>query len=47
MPYARVTVVPHAGHDVNTHAPAAFTSALLDFLTELRPPRTASVAVVA
>ena len=47
VPYARVTVVPHAGHDVNTHAPAAFTSALLDFLTELRPPRTASVAVVA
>lgn len=45
MPGARVTVVPHAGHDVNTHAPAAFTSALLDFLTELRPPRTAPVAV--
>jgi pimeloyl-ACP methyl ester carboxylesterase len=35
-PDARLTVVPHAGHDVNTHAPAAFTGALLDFLTELR-----------
>ena len=37
-PTARLTVVPHAGHDVNTHAPAAFTGALLDFLAELRLP---------
>jgi pimeloyl-ACP methyl ester carboxylesterase len=37
-PLARLTVVPHAGHDVNTHAPAAFTGALLDFLGELRRP---------
>ena len=37
-PLARLTVVPRAGHDVNTHAPAAFTGALLDFLTELRQP---------
>ncbi len=35
-PDARLTVVPRAGHDVNSHAPAAFTGALLDFLTELR-----------
>ena len=37
-PNARMTVVPHAGHDVNTHQPAAFTGHLLDFLTELRQP---------
>ena len=37
-PLARLTVVPHAGHDVNTHRPAAFTGALLDFLAELRLP---------
>ncbi len=35
-PYARLTVVPGAGHDVNTHRPAAFTSTLLDALSELR-----------
>lgn len=37
-PFARLTVVPGAGHDVNTHRPAAFTGALLDFLAELRQP---------
>jgi pimeloyl-ACP methyl ester carboxylesterase len=35
-PAARLTVVPGAGHDVNSHRPAAFTGALLDALTELR-----------
>lgn len=35
-PYARLTVVPGAGHDVNSHRPAAFTSTLLDALTYLR-----------
>ncbi len=35
-PGARVSVVAGAGHDVNTHAPAAFTRALLDALAELR-----------
>lgn len=38
VPGAHLTVVPGAGHDVNTHRPAAFTGALLDFLTELRQP---------
>ena len=37
-PLARLTVVPRAGHDVNSSAPAAFTGALLDFLAELRAP---------
>jgi pimeloyl-ACP methyl ester carboxylesterase len=37
-PYARLTVVPGAGHDVNSHRPAAFTRALLDALAELRRP---------
>jgi len=32
---ARLTVVPHAGHDVNTHAPDAFNRVLLDALGEL------------
>ncbi len=41
VPLAQVTVVPHAGHDVNTRAPAAFTSALLDFLTDLRQSASA------
>lgn len=37
-PNAHLTVVPGAGHDVNTHRPVAFTQALLDALTELRQP---------
>ena len=36
VPGARVSVLAGAGHDVNTHAPAAFTRALLDALAELR-----------
>jgi pimeloyl-ACP methyl ester carboxylesterase len=35
-PEARLTVVPGAGHDVNTHAPVAFNRVLLDALHELR-----------
>lgn len=37
-PYAHVTVVPRAGHDVNSHAPAAFTATLFDALETLRRP---------
>jgi pimeloyl-ACP methyl ester carboxylesterase len=32
-----LTVVPGAGHDVNTHAPIAFNRILLDVLRQLRP----------
>jgi pimeloyl-ACP methyl ester carboxylesterase len=35
-PGARLTVVPGAGHDVNSHAPVAFNRVLLDALHELR-----------
>lgn len=35
-PLARLHVVPRAGHDVNTHAPAAFDRVLLQVLRELR-----------
>lgn len=46
LPGARLTVVPRAGHDVNSHAPAAFNRVLLDALHELAAhthvgPRTA------
>ncbi|OIQ84348.1 2-succinyl-6-hydroxy-2,4-cyclohexadiene-1-carboxylate synthase [mine drainage metagenome] len=34
-----LTVVPGAGHDVNTHAPIAFNRVLLDALQHLRAPR--------
>ncbi|WP_082156129.1 alpha/beta fold hydrolase [Cellulomonas sp. A375-1] len=37
---ARLTVVPRAGHDVNTHAPDAFNRVLVDALRELAPPHT-------
>lgn len=37
LPGTRLTVVPGAGHDVNTHAPAAFNRVLMDALRELRP----------
>lgn len=36
MPGIRLTVVPRAGHDVNTHAPIAFNRILLGVLHELR-----------
>ena len=35
LPHLRLTVVPGAGHDVNSHAPAAFNRVLLDALHEL------------
>lgn len=35
LPGLRLTVVPRAGHDVNSHAPAAFNRVLLDALHEL------------
>ena len=35
-PGTRLTVVPGAGHDVNSHAPVAFNRVLLDALHELR-----------
>ena len=36
-PGTSLTVVRHAGHDVNTHAPIAFNRILLGILHELRP----------
>jgi pimeloyl-ACP methyl ester carboxylesterase len=42
LPGTNLTVVPHAGHDVNTHAPIAFNRILLGILHELRP-RTVAV----
>ena len=35
QPRARLTVVPGAGHDVNSHAPEAFNRVLLDAVAEL------------
>jgi pimeloyl-ACP methyl ester carboxylesterase len=35
-PGTRLTVVPRAGHDVNSHAPIVFNRILLDVLHELR-----------
>lgn len=35
---SRLTVVRRAGHDVNSHAPAAFNRILLDALHDLRSP---------
>lgn len=46
-PGARLTVVPGAGHDVNTHAPAAFTRALLAAVRELRQPAVAPAGLTA
>ncbi|HEX5333061.1 MAG TPA: alpha/beta fold hydrolase [Cellulomonas sp.] len=37
-PGTRLTVVPGAGHDVNSHQPVAFNRILLDALHELRLP---------
>jgi pimeloyl-ACP methyl ester carboxylesterase len=37
-PGTRLTVVPRAGHDVNSHAPAAFNRVLLAAMHELRLP---------
>lgn len=38
-----LTVIPRAGHDVNSMAPIAFNRALLDALHHLRSPRHGSV----
>ncbi|MGV8978588.1 MAG: alpha/beta fold hydrolase [Cellulomonas sp.] len=38
-PEARLSVIPGAGHDVNSHQPAAFNRILLDALHELRLPQ--------
>ena len=35
-PWARLHVIPRAGHDVNSHAPAQYTAVLLGALAELR-----------
>lgn len=35
-PQTRLTVVPGAGHDVNSHAPTAFNRALFEAIAELR-----------
>ena len=41
-PGTRLTVVPGAGHDVNSHAPIVFNRILLDVLHELRHGRPAA-----
>jgi pimeloyl-ACP methyl ester carboxylesterase len=46
-PGTRLTVIRGAGHDVNSHAPAAFTGALLAALEELAPGADAHAASVA
>lgn len=43
-PGARLTVVPGAGHDVNSHAPTAFNRVLLTALHELRATAVAIAA---
>jgi len=47
LPAATLTVVPNAGHDVNSHAPIAFNRILLDALHELRAAAAALAAPVA
>ncbi|MCL2455439.1 MAG: lysophospholipase [Micrococcales bacterium] len=44
LPSARLHVLPGAGHDVNLHAPTAYTAILFDALAELaaRRPRLAA-----
>jgi len=41
-PGTRLTVVPRAGHDVNSHAPIVFNRILLDVLHELRATTSAT-----
>ena len=43
-PGTRLTVVPRAGHDVNSHAPIVFNRILLDVLQELRTAAAAAAA---
>ncbi|MDO8107539.1 alpha/beta fold hydrolase [Isoptericola sp. b441] len=43
-PLARLHVVDRAGHDVNSHAPTAYTRILLDALAELTPAEVRSLA---
>jgi pimeloyl-ACP methyl ester carboxylesterase len=46
-PGTRLTVVPRAGHDVNSHAPIVFNRILLDVLHELRAAAGAAASAVA
>jgi pimeloyl-ACP methyl ester carboxylesterase len=46
-PGTRLTVVPRAGHDVNSHAPAVFNRILLDVLHELRTAATSAATGLA
>ncbi len=45
LPSARLTVVPGAGHDVNSHAPLAFNRILLDALHSFPLPAPKALAV--
>lgn len=45
-PGTRLTVVPRAGHDVNSHAPIVFNRILLDVLGELRTAAAALARAV-
>ena len=47
LPGMRLTVVPNAGHDVNSHAPIAFNRILLSALRELRAAGALMAAPVA
>ena len=47
LPGTSLTVVPRAGHDVNSHAPAAFNRILLGVLRELRVATAAIAAPLA
>ena len=44
LPGIRRTVVPEAGHDVNSHAPGAFNHRLLGVLAQLEHRRVAALA---
>ncbi|RYV51524.1 alpha/beta fold hydrolase [Pengzhenrongella frigida] len=46
LPGTRLTVVPRAGHDVNSHAPAAFNRILLGVIHELRAAATTITAPI-
>jgi pimeloyl-ACP methyl ester carboxylesterase len=46
-PWARLHVIPGAGHDVNSHAPAQYTAVLMSALAELRSARASRLAVPA
>ena len=46
LPGTSLTIVPRAGHDVNSHAPAAFNRILLGVLRELRVAAAAITAPI-